>query len=121
MQHYATTSPKQSATTEPPKPKKLTSVTPDEAHQDDEHESVHLVCHHRLMKVQVSRKRTRPRLPPCWKLRFPVHLRSTLKTPSESGTESEDEDPVTESEIVGGSQQPTPIAGRSRSRAKLKI
>ena len=126
-QVIATTPPKQSATTEPPKSKKPTSVTPDEARQDDEHESA---CASSLSPpvdeitwTQVSRKRRRPRLPPCWKLRFPVHLRGTLKTPSESGTESEDEDPVTdsESEIVGGSQQPTPIAARTRSRAKLKI
>ena len=42
--------------------------------------------------TRVSRKRRRPRLPPCWKLRFPAHLRSSLKTPSGTDSDSEDSD-----------------------------
>ena len=40
--------------------------------------------------TKVTRKR-RSRLPPCWKLKVPVHLCDTLKTPSTSGTNSESE------------------------------
>ena len=89
------TSPKQSATSEPPKPSnsitnKLaasSAVTPDKARQDDESASASMSSNESNWTL-VSRKRRRPRLPPCWKLRFLVHIRDKLKTPS--GTDSED-------------------------------
>ena len=62
--------------------------------------------------TRVSRKRRRPRLPPCWKLRFPAHLRSSLKTPSGTDSDSEDSDGSISEECgsptVGGF--PTPVA-----------
>ena len=124
---------------------KVASVVPDKAHQedvksvsesslstpsstektilDDAHEpastSSSSKSNDESTWTQVSRKRRRPRLPPCWKLRFPAHLRDSLKTPT-SSTESEDSEgnDTESSRIVGGS--PTPVAARTRSRAKLK-
>ena len=93
-QATVTTSPKQSATSEPPKPSNsitnklaASSVTPDKARQDDESASASMSSNESNWTL-VSRKRRRPRLPPCWKLRFLVHIRDKLKTPS--GTDSED-------------------------------
>ena len=66
-QVIASTPPKQIATTETLKPKKLTSVTPAEAHQDDEHKSASVSSLSSLIGectwMQVSRKRKRPQLP----------------------------------------------------------
>ena len=79
---------------------------------DDENES-----EQQWTKV-VSKRRRKTRLPPCWKLRFPAHLRADLHTPSESTSTSEesDEDPgMTESE---GRPELTPVAARTRSKLK---
>ena len=61
--------------------------------------------------TQVSRRRKRVNLPPCWKLRFPAHLRAGLHTPSESSSSlsssGDESDP--------GS---TPVAARTRSKLK---
>ena len=76
--------------------------------------------------TKVTRKR-RSRLPPCWKLKVPVHLRDTLKTPSTSGTSSDSEstdfeqsdDKHLEHDTAEGSHhQSTPVAARTRSRLK---
>ena len=140
--------PKQSATYEPPKPTsssidELAPVTPDKAHQDDVHKSVSVapstsvkalqddvhesapassllpLSDESMEWTQVSRKRRRPRLPPCWKLRFPAHLCDSLKTPSSFDSEDSDgSNTECASHSVRGS--PTPVAARTRSRAKLK-
>ena len=39
--------------------------------------------------TQVTGRRRRSRLPPSWKLRFPVHLRANLRTPSSTSTTKE--------------------------------
>ena len=60
------------------------------------------------MKKGVLIRKVHLTTPPYWKLRFPAHMRNTLKTPS--GTNSEEsEGSATEyaSQTVGGS--PTPV------------
>ena len=75
--------------------------------------------------TQISRRRRRPRLLPCWKLRFPPHLRHTLKTPSASSTDDSEESEISATECAretdaGSATSSTPVAARTRSRAKLK-
>ena len=75
--------------------------------------------------TKVTRKR-RSRLPPCWKLKVPVHLRDTLKTPSTSGTDSEsdytesdhEQSDAKNSTAEGSRPQSTPVAARTRSRVQ---
>ena len=79
---------------------------------DDENES-----EQQWTKV-VSKRRRKTRLPPCWKLMFPAHLRADLHTPSESTSTSEESDEdagMTESE---GRPELTPVAARTRSKLK---
>ena len=60
--------------------------------------------------TQVTRRRKKVSLPPCWKLRFPAHLRAGLHTPSGSSSSSNGE----ESDHSGS----TPVAARTRSKLK---
>ena len=57
--------------------------------------------------TQVTRKKRKVYLPPCWKLRFPVHMRADLCTPSGSSSSSSGE------ESDSGSP---PVAARTRSK-----
>ena len=74
--------------------------------------------------TQVSSRR-RARLPPCWKMRFPPHLRANLHTPTSSsateesseGEESEDADDGKGPQCGRGSQS-TRVAARTRSKLK---
>ena len=74
--------------------------------------------------TQVSSRR-RARLPSCWKMRFPAHLRANLHTPTSSsateesseGEESEDADDGKGPQCGRGSQS-TPVAARTRSKLK---
>ena len=72
--------------------------------------------------TKVTRKR-RSHLPPCWKLKVPVYLHDTLKTPSTSGTDSESdytdhEQSDAKNTAKGSHPQSTPVAARTRSRVK---
>ena len=71
-----------------------------------------------------GRKRRKSCLPPSWKMRFPVHLRANLRTPSSTSTTeepSEGEDCNTDdgegSQCTGHSES-SPIAARTRSKLK---
>ena len=72
-----------------------------------------------------GRRRRRARLPPCWKMRFPVHLRASLHTPTSSpateesseGEESEDANDGKGPQCARGSES-TPVAARTRSKHK---
>ena len=71
--------------------------------------------------TQVSSRRRRARLPPCWKMRFPAHLRANLHSPTSSpateesseGEESEDADNGKGPQCGWGSQS-TLAAARTR-------
>ena len=97
----------------------LSVSTDEKVHQDDHESASSMPVTDENTWTLVSRRR-RPRLPPCWKLRFPAHLRHTLKTPSGTDDSEDSEGSVTDcaSQTVGDS--PTPVAARTRSRAKLK-
>ena len=61
--------------------------------------------------TRVSGRRKKVHLPPCWKLRFPVHLRAGLRTPSGCSSESS-------SNGEENDYNPTPVAARTRSKLK---
>ena len=65
------------------------------------------------------RRRKKARLPPCWKLRFPVHLRASLQTPSGSSSNTEGSSNGEESDVNEMSPHTvTPVAARTRSKLK---
>ena len=70
-----------------------------------------------------TRRRRKARLPPCWKLRFPAHLRANLQTPSESSStsevssEGEETDDGEQHQCTKHSEH-TPVASRTRSKLK---
>ena len=64
--------------------------------------------------TKVSHKRRKVRLPPCWKLRVPVHLRDNIRTSSESASEISD----CEESHANDSITHTPVAARTRSKLK---
>ena len=66
----------------------------------------------------VSKRRRKAHLPPCWKLRFPVHLRADLHTPSESTSTSEESDEDLEMTENERKPEQTPVAARTRSKLK---
>ena len=61
-----------------------------------------------------TRKRRKVHLPPCWKLKVPVHLCANLHSPSDSTEETDDES----RDIVDVPQcaKLTPVAARTRSK-----
>ena len=61
--------------------------------------------------IRVSGRRKKAHLPLCWKLRFPVHLRAGLRTPSGSSSELS-------SNGEENDHNPTPVAARTRSKLK---
>ena len=75
--------------------------------------------------TQFTGRRSRACLPPCWKMRFPVHLQTNLHTPSSSsateesseGEESKDANDGKGPQCGRGSQS-TPVAARTRSKLK---
>ena len=74
-----------------------------------------------------GRKRRNTYLPPYWKMRFPVHLRANLHTPSSMSTTKEfsegeecDTDDGEGSQCTRGSEL-SPIAARTRSKLKTKL
>ena len=68
--------------------------------------------------TKVSHRRRKVRLPPCWKLRVPVHLRDKLRTPSESASESSDCEESHANDSITRNESLTPIAARTRSKLK---
>ena len=91
-------------------------------HQHDEHQSASSSPRKEddNQWTKVTRKRRSRGLPPCWKLKVPVHLRDSLKTPSSStsSTDSEGTDYEQSDTVEMPHSQPTPIASRTRSRMK---
>ena len=73
--------------------------------------------------TQVTTRRRKARLPPCWKLRFPAHLRANLQIPSESSStseissEGEETDDGEQYQCTKHSEH-TPVASRTRSKLK---
>ena len=75
--------------------------------------------------TQVTGRRRRARLPPCWKMRFPVHLQANLHTPTSSpategsseGEDSEDGNDGKGPQCAWGSES-TLVAARTRSKLK---
>ena len=75
--------------------------------------------------TQVTGRRRRARLPPCWKMKFPAHLQANLHTPTSSsatdesseGEESKDADDGKGPQCAWGSES-TPVAARTRSKLK---
>lgn len=65
------------------------------------------------------RRRKKAHLPPCWKLRFPVHLQACLQTPSGSSSNTEGSSNGEESDVNETSPHTvTPVAARTRSKLK---
>jgi hypothetical protein len=93
-----------------------------ESDQPDEHQSASSQRSEDINQwTKVTKKRRSRGLPPCWKLKVPVHLRdslssSTCSTDSE-GTDHEQSDHHSDASVMSH-PQPTPVASRTRSRVK---
>ena len=64
--------------------------------------------------IVTSRRKRKAHLPPCWKLKVPVHLRANVQTPNDSTSEEMDTERSDGWDVPKSSEQ-SPVAARTRS------